>query len=227
MDPVSVALEEYRSLRAESLAAIDRQQRVVASGTATAGLILGLGASAPAGSTQAWVLLVLLEPLLAWLVTVVWHGEVERMVRAGSYVAMIEQRLNRELESSALGWETWLRREAPGGRRIVWFYRAVFGVLWIVALSAAILGTVGLAGHGTEVTVLAGVADGAALVLLLLYYVGSELRLRSLGGKRWDPDRAPRLLRWFGGGRAVAAGASPTEEMLIEPAPQRRDRRDA
>jgi hypothetical protein len=46
---LTVALEEYKALRAETLAAIDRQQRVAGSGFAIAGVLLGIGAGAKPG----------------------------------------------------------------------------------------------------------------------------------------------------------------------------------
>jgi hypothetical protein len=197
MEWVDLVLEEYKSLRQESLAAIDRQQRVLASGTATAGVVLGLGVNASPGSTLAAVLLVGLGPLLALLITVMWLGEVERMVRAGAYVSRLESRINRNLVEAALEWESWLRREAPGGRRILWVYRAVFGILWLIAFAGASIGVIGMARHGWLAQLGCGLGDALLLGSLLAFYGASEYRMRGIGGKRWDPDAVPRILRWL------------------------------
>ncbi len=146
-DWTTLLLEEYKTLRQEALAAVDRQQRVLASGVGVEGVVLGLGANASPGSTVAAVLLLVLGPLLALLVTVLWLGEIERMVRAGAFVSAIERRVARAFPDDApLRWETWLRSEAPGGRRILWVYRAVFLILWTVAATGAAIGVVGLEG---------------------------------------------------------------------------------
>lgn len=199
MDWIAVAMEEYKTLRQESQAAIDRQERVLASGTAVTALVLGVGANAARGSTVSIVLLLVLAPLLACLVTIMWLGEVERMLRAGAYVSLIEQRVNSEFHGGkpALGWESFLRRRAPGGRRILWLYRAVFAILLSLASASAILGAAGLVEHGAIWVVVGGVVAGSLLIALTCVYVGSEMRFRAMGGKKWE--RTPLLMRLMGG----------------------------
>lgn len=80
----SVALEEYRSLRQESLEAINRQHQTLALGTATSGVLVGIGVRAAPGGTVAVTLLMVLTPLLAAMVVALWIGEFQRMVRAPS-----------------------------------------------------------------------------------------------------------------------------------------------
>lgn len=214
MDRLGAVMEEYKTLRQESLSAIDRQERVLASGTAVSGVVLGLGARASPGSSVSVVLLLVLAPGLGWLITIMWLGEVERMVRAGAYVSLIEQRVNKELGGgdAALGWESFLRREAPGGRRILWVYRAVFGILWLVAVAAAVVGCIGVVKHGALLTAVAGVVVGIILSFLLCFYIGSEMRLRAMGGKTWS-GRPPLLMRLVGGAPTVVSeGVSKTEQ---------------
>ena len=222
MDRLSAVMEEYKTLRQESLSAIDRQERLLASGTAVSGVVLGLGATASPGSSVSVVLLLVLAPGLAWLVTIMWLGEVERMVRAGAYVSVIEQRVNSDLggDAPALGWESFLRREAPGGRRILWVYRSVFGILWFIAVAAGVVGCLGVAKHSAVWTVVAGVLVAVVLFSLLCFYVGSEMRLRTMGGKTW-PGRHPLLMRLVGGAPSatVFRGLSDPEQPVV-----RRDR---
>jgi hypothetical protein len=222
VDWLGVAIEEYRSLRAEALASIDRQQRVLASGTATAGLLLGLGADAKPGSTVAVVLLLVLEPLLAWLVTAMWLGEVERMVRAGAFLSVLERKIAAHFpeQQPPLEWESRLRREAPGGRRILWVYRAVFGVMTAIAAAAVAIGATQVIGRHPVRGTIATSCLVAALIALVVFYVASEYRMRGLGGKRFD--RIPWLLRAFGAAADNRAAATSGAQNLLAAMPAQR-----
>jgi hypothetical protein len=101
---MTVALEEYRSLRSEIGASVAAQQQILSFGTATIALVIGPGLGL--WTTSPTVLLLLFDlfvPVLASMVVVIWFGEVLRMVRAGDAVAELEQRIN------AAGWEEWGR----------------------------------------------------------------------------------------------------------------------
>lgn len=196
----SVALEEYRSLRQESLQAIDRQHQILALGTATSGVLLGIGAKAKPRSTIAVTLLMVLMPVLASLVVALWIGEFERMVRAGAHVAQLEWRINGRFNDESgppLTWESRLRR-GPARPRVRWLYPAIMGVLIGLGAAAAALGFAGLLdARRVGWAVPLGLVDLALLGWTFRFYVGSELRLRALGGEPLHEKPVARLARWL------------------------------
>jgi len=215
---IATALEEYRSLRQESLQAIDRQQRILGLGTATTGLLVGLGVKAPEGGSVQATLCMVLVPLIASLVCVVWVGEMERMVRAGAHLALLERRISRRAEDTEapLDWEGTLRREPRGRQRILPVYRAVFAVLLILATVSAGVGAEGLAGRGRWLAFTVLLAANLVLALgLTRFYIGTEFRLRALGGRRWTADTLPALVRRLGFAEPVTAAWSPAGDLLL------------
>ncbi len=198
VDWIDAALEEYRSLRDESLQAIDRQVRVLALGTTVSGVVLGLGVKAGTSSSTAAVLLVGFAPLLALFVCVLWIGEMERMVRAGAQIASIERRVSERIdqEDPPMSWESSLRLDEPGRRRILTVYRAIFAILVLLAAIASILGDIGVAQH-SKPWLLGGASlfDALVVATLVRTFICSEFRLRALGGKTWAPGSVPLIIR--------------------------------
>jgi hypothetical protein len=176
---LTVALEEYKALRAETLAAIDRQQRVAGSGFAIAGVLLGIGAGAKPGSLLQAVLLAGLMPVMTAFVVVVWLGEVERQVRAGSYLAELEARVGARFDEPPLRWESELRRTRPAGPHILNVYRSLVAILLVIGLGGAIIAVVGLHSHGTALQVAVALADAGVLFVAVRLYFASETRMRA------------------------------------------------
>jgi hypothetical protein len=200
VDWIEAALEEYRSLRDESLQAIDRQVRVLGLGTTASGIVLGLGIKAGLSSSTAFALLVGFAPLLALLVCVLWLGEMERMVRAGAQIALIEQRISRRIDPDdpPLSWETSLRSHQPSRRRILSVYRAIFGILGLIAATSSVLGNLGVADRSEPFLVaVTSLLDALILVTLTRTFIVTEYRLRAIGGKNWSQNDMPRLVRWL------------------------------
>jgi hypothetical protein len=201
MEPVEIVLEEYRTLRAEALASVDRQQRIIATGTAVAGVVLGLDAKADPGGTESWVILLVLAPLLACSTVALWIGEVERQIVLGARLATVEARvtqLSPDPGLELLGSETHQRAKKPRGRRVHGDYHGAFIVLWTLAAAAALLGATRLLDHPGFGRVVGVVAAAGLLVLLGLFYGGSMLRLRSVISRNWTGWRR-RLMRIAGG----------------------------
>jgi hypothetical protein len=195
---VDVALEEYRTLRQESLEAINRQLQILGLGTTASGVVLGLGVKASAGSATAAVLLVFFSPLLDLLVAILWLGEMERMVRAGRHIATLEQRISAEFpeQPPPLDWEQSLRQHAAARRRLLSVYRSIFGILLLLGLVAAILGNIGLIEHASWlVWVPTSALDLAILLTLTRLFIVTEYRLRAIGGATWTRATLPRIVR--------------------------------
>lgn len=111
----AAALEEYKTLREESLSAVDRQQSIVRFGVALVGTLIGLGIRAQYDTYVGSLVLTIFVPIVVYLILALWLGEVERSVRAGAVVAALECKLGLELAEPrvVLGWERWLRGLGP------------------------------------------------------------------------------------------------------------------
>jgi len=171
-------------------------------GTTASGVVLGLGIKAGTSSSTAAVLLVGFSPLLALFVCVLWLGEMERMVRAGAHIASIERRISVRIDplDPPMSWESSLRLDQPGRRRILTVYRAIFAILLLIAAIASVLGNIGVA-HHASCYVFAGATLFDAIILLTLVrtFLCAEFYLRALGGGVWTKDKIPfivKLLRY-------------------------------
>jgi hypothetical protein len=197
---VSVALEEYRSLRQESLQAIDRQHQVLALGTATSGVVLGVAAKESSGSTAATILLVVLLPLLVSLIVVLWLGEFRRMARAGAHIAEVERVVSSRYapDPPPLSWETVLRDASAPRGRIAPLYRAIFAAAVSIGLAGAGLGMVGLADkhHWAWFGILLAF-DIALFVSTFRLYICTEVAMRQIGGEDVEGARFWRTARWL------------------------------
>jgi hypothetical protein len=116
---LNVILEEYKTLRQESLNAINN--RVVIFGWSFTALTIIT--SAAVVSTLPIVVICLIlgfaVPLLAKFIIYVWLGEYERSQRAGAFIRVLETRINKQIGQTALTWENHLRgRGERSDRRI-------------------------------------------------------------------------------------------------------------
>lgn len=111
MQWVDVAIEEYKSLRDESLKSIEQAQHSVQLGLAAIAAITAFGATAsPSAAALQDVALAVAAPLVATLIWILWLLELGRAVRAGAHNAVLEKRINRRLLDKVdgeepLGWE--------------------------------------------------------------------------------------------------------------------------
>jgi len=120
-DWLGMVLEEYKSLRTEAMAARDAQLAVLRFGVAIVGVLVALGiALRDEEGALAGAFLCLIVPSVIFFVLELWVGEIERAIRAGSFVAAIEERLalhfQDQAESAPMGWEIWLRQSVEGKR---------------------------------------------------------------------------------------------------------------
>jgi hypothetical protein len=117
-----VALEEYKSLRTESLTAMANQQATLRFGTGTLGVALTLAVKAEPVE-RFWVFSCLI-PMVSLMFFSLYAIEFGRMVRVGTYIDDVEGRINKILDYNSnvtepeapLGWETWLARDISGGK---------------------------------------------------------------------------------------------------------------
>jgi hypothetical protein len=107
---LTAVLAEYQTLRAESLQAQRAQQTVLQYGLTGVALLIGLTLQLESELLAILVLLYMV-PLLSIVIVTVWFTEIFRSLRAGDFIAGLEEKVNRVMGSDepALEWESWLR----------------------------------------------------------------------------------------------------------------------
>ncbi|MCW3074627.1 MAG: hypothetical protein JWP69_1696 [Flaviaesturariibacter sp.] len=115
---VTLSLEEYKSLRSESIESLKNQNSILQIGTVSLGALVGLainGWQDTSGVPE--ILCFIIVPLFCYVILIRWLGEVERMMRVGNYIALLERRIAGAYpKKRTLGWENWLRSEGTKKR---------------------------------------------------------------------------------------------------------------
>lgn len=139
---VSAVLEEYKSLRAESIAVISNLQAVVRNGVAALGVLFAIG-FAQVESDVGIIIYSVIVPIFSVLIFLTWANEFTRMVRVGRYIQDVERRINKRIAlapvDGGLGWETWLSIEVCGKPPRLEYYFAVPGVFFGAAFGGNLL----------------------------------------------------------------------------------------
>jgi hypothetical protein len=189
MDAIDASLEEYKSLRQESLEALGRLQTIAQYGLAAAGVGVGIGlVNSKTSVTIASIVLLALMPLLALFGAAMFASEAQRVARAGWYLRGLEARINASIpDGDPLGWETLLANPMHRVRGLVEAVAIVMATTLTISLG---LGCFLLADHDYWV----GTAIGGATDLVLI--VGFVIWARSI----W------RRLAWYS---AAPPGATP------------------
>ena len=122
---LSAALEEYKSLRTESLTAMANQQSTLRYGTTAVGITLGLAMNAQQAEARFWAFSCLI-PVLALVFFALYAIEFGRMVRVGRYIDALEAKINLLFPDMPhpLGWEKWLDTSVSGIRPRLPYYWA-------------------------------------------------------------------------------------------------------
>jgi len=164
-DWVAVILEEYKSLRTESLQAIEQMQRTLQIGLVAIGVITGFGVDNADASAAVQVGIAAAPPALAATVLVLWLDQLRRSVYAGAHCALIENRLAEHFRSKdpPLTWETQVQTQYDESGR----YRYHRHWATFVALFAATMPMV-----VTSLVRLAREDDWVAVTALSVVFVG-------------------------------------------------------
>ena len=143
-DWLTVVLEEYKSLRAEAVAARDAQLAVLRFGVAIVGVVAAIGVSLrDRESVLAGAMLCVIVPGIVLFVVELWMGEIERTIRTGNFIAAIELQVSQHFQGRSvappMAWEGWLRRrdgDQPSAQQRASFVRTV--VILCLFLSVSI-----------------------------------------------------------------------------------------
>ena len=143
MDWMFIVMEEYKTVRAESLTAIQMQQSVLSFGVAVLGIVLATGINVWGKIILSEFIFLFLAPTISYLLIVVWMGEVERMVRAGAFLVRIEEKVNTVFDHTqkALEWESWLHTKENGKTpQIIWNYLAILSIFLSISSASIVMG---------------------------------------------------------------------------------------
>jgi hypothetical protein len=134
---VTIALAEYNSLRQESLQAIGNRLQVLNFTFAALSVVVAAVLAGKVPPLAAAAVTIAFVPSVAKAALLVWLGEYSRSQRAGRWIAELETRINADIGSSVLGWESrLLTRSAHMG----FPYLAVVGLLLGTGYASYVLG---------------------------------------------------------------------------------------
>jgi Zn-dependent protease with chaperone function len=189
---LDTALQEYRSIREESLAALQSHLTTLRYGLAGVVVLIGFALRYDK-SYIGWLLALIIVPIVVLFVAIMWMGEYARMARAGYFLALFEDRINkpflRAKEDPPLEWEHWLREKGPDrSRQASSRHRYLFIFLIFVAMEGVTI-AIGVydlpnghsPSHGTTANSWTPVLVGANIVVLVTlaaYFRSSYDRLR-------------------------------------------------
>ena len=140
---LSTAIEEYKSIRTESLGSMTVQNTIVGYGVAATAALLtaAIGFIDKNDSTILdLAIFCLFIPSVVSFIIMIWAGEVARMYRAGSFLAMREKVINKHIDakggplSESLGWENWLFSEDANNKNQTPHHRLYAQHYYILAM---------------------------------------------------------------------------------------------
>ncbi len=183
-------LEQYRTVRQESLEALSRHQTIAQYGTALAGVAVGAGLLAGKSSAPAAAIVLMgLVPLAAIFGAAMMATEAQRIARAGCFLRYVESRLNEVMgpmggkDSRAFTWESDLSEEV----RVRGYALATA----VVLLSAVTMGP-GLGGYFllhaglTAEFIVAATVDLIAVVVLAVWARSTMADIRRWTIQSWQ-----------------------------------------
>ncbi len=145
--PVTILIEEYKTLREECLQALRQQTQILQVGFAAIGVVVGIGIKLEDEHTLSACVLVGFVPLLAMFVVFMWCGELHRMAQAGAQISRIEHRWQDEYREWVATWESLLAANSPAVWRLYRSHSAVFLTILLGAVLGAFAGALSLGRH--------------------------------------------------------------------------------
>ena len=103
VDWLAIVIEEYKSISEERLTALQTHQSTLGFGTAILGFLFVTGLNLWDKFLLPEFLFLFFTPIIIYLIIIVWVGELKRLVRACTFLAMIEEKINKELSGYPLG----------------------------------------------------------------------------------------------------------------------------
>jgi hypothetical protein len=166
-----VAIEEYRTLRQESLDSISQAQTTLRGGVVALGVLAALSVDVSGSGPLAELVIALAGPAIATATLMQWLLETKRAVRAGTHIAELEQEFQRRFGGDApLRWERIVRAEF-NPRKSFTYHWSVLGTLLVASLPAVALGLFALGTAGEWLWFAGGVVGDALIVSWMLTFL--------------------------------------------------------
>jgi len=144
MNWIEIAIEEYKTLRAESIEAIKTQQTTLKLGTAIAGAVVISGFNLWDKTLLPDLIFLVFIPILCYIILVIWIGEVSRMMRVGHYLTIVENKISKAFPDATnlLFYENWLRDKTLKSKtpQLKWNYIAVIALFSFISVSSIMVG---------------------------------------------------------------------------------------
>jgi hypothetical protein len=165
-----VAIEEYRTLRQESLESISQAQATLRGGLVVLGVLAGFGVNISSKGAIAQLILALAGPAFSTAVLTQWLLETRRAVRAGTRIVELELEFERRFGGDApLRWERTVRKEFSPRTTFAYHWTVLTAVL-AASSPAVALGLYALgASHDWAWLAVAIVADLLIVAWMLSY----------------------------------------------------------
>ena len=137
---LTAILEEYKSLRTESLSSMTNQQSTLRYAVTAIGVSLTLAFNLK-DSTARFAAFSLFVPVLSLVFYVLYANEFARMVRVGRYIDCVENTINAIFKEMhpPLGWEQWLEKRVNGRKPRLPFYFAVPALFALSSVFSSIM----------------------------------------------------------------------------------------
>jgi hypothetical protein len=143
MDWIKTAMEEYKTLREESLTSLTRQLQILSIGGATIGVILLAAINGWEKVPFPKTVFMYVIPGVLLLIFIIWLTEVFRMRRAGRYLVNLENKINFKFrgmgKDDPLTWENFLTKKSFI-KRFYLYYIAIFLIITTMAIGSFYFG---------------------------------------------------------------------------------------
>ena len=180
-------IEQYRSLRAEIIRAMEDGNQVMTFGLGAIGIVMTAGIGAK-GTPISFFIFAVIVPSFSSMVMSMWFAAQERIARASFFITGIESRLKESLNASIPLWDSWLRT-SPGKKKgsSQHFWNTEFSGIAIFAFlifcPLLLSGTVSGVSVSSHVRILVEVTAGVAYAILFAWFRVRVRRWRNWLGR--------------------------------------------
>ena len=139
-------LEEYRSLRLESIEIQKNHQSILKFAITTIVLVIVAGFNFWKEVSVVSLLFLLCIPFLSYFFLFIWVAEVQRLMRVGFFISLIEKRISNLFPGvdNIISWENWLRSDEEGKRahQHILLHLGMIGILLSCSIISIIIGNI-------------------------------------------------------------------------------------
>lgn len=181
-DWLLVSLEEYKTLREESLTALKHQQYILQWGLIAVITLFTAGFGVWDRKLLSEAIFLVVLPFLCYTILIIWMHELARMNRAGAFLRSLENKINTQFENmpEALSWENWISQCLSSKNTNLIFLNHYPMVLLFIGTAITSI-AIGLIKYGSllHVPVLAIEVGFLFLAISLVYKIGHQFNYKN------------------------------------------------